>query len=184
MELFRSLRLRAGTKSLKKRAYKVKRKSCFLNLNLVTTIGIVWDITSQEDLSPISDFILKMNERGIKVEVIAVYQGNLLPDKLTALRYITCLKKEDLSYLYLPKSIETEKFIKTQFDILIEITSRDFLPVKYISVLTPARCKISKSTDEDYERGYADILISIGKNVDTREYLKQVVIYLELINRN
>ncbi len=135
MELFKSLRIRAGFNALKKRAIKVKRNRGFVNLNTAVTIGIVWDIEREDDLLPISDFILQMNERGIRVEVIAVFQGKQLPDKLTALRYIQCLKREDLSYFYLPKTPDSAKFISTAFDILIEITSRNFLPVRYITVL-------------------------------------------------
>jgi len=184
MELFKSLRLKAGFNVLKKRAIRVKRNRGFVNLNTAGTLGIVWDITREDDLIPISDLILQMNERGIRVEVIGIFQGKLLPDKLTALRYITCLKREDLSYFYLPKTPESDKFINTPFDLLIEITSRNSLPVRFITTLTPARCKISSSRGESADRDYADITISTIKVIDTREYLKQVVAYLEIINRN
>lgn len=183
MELFRSLRISAGYNVLKKRAIKVRRNRDFVNLSTAQTIGIVWDITNEDDLPPISDFILQMNERGIKVEVIAIFQGKLLPDKLTALRYITCLKREDLSYFYLPKTPESEKFIKAPFDLLIEITSRNFLPIRYITSLNPARCKVSSISGNTADRDYADIIIDGGKGIETKEYLKQVVAYLELINR-
>lgn len=183
MELFRSLRISVGFNSLKKRAIRVRRNRGFVNLSTAQTIGIVWDITNEDDLPPISDFILMMNERGIRVDVIAIFQGKILPDKLTALRYITCLKREDLSYFYIPNTPETEKFIKTPFDILIEITSRNCLPIRYITSLNTARCKVSSKAGDSADRDYADIIIAVGKGVDTKEYLKQIVVYLELINR-
>jgi hypothetical protein len=182
MELFKSLRIIMGNNSLNKRALKVRRNREFINLNNAGKIGVVWDIVRQEDLTPISDFILLMNERGIKVEVIGIFQNKQLPDKLTALRYITCLKKEDLSFSFLPKAAESEKFIKTTYDLLIEISFRDTLPVRFISTLTPARCRISTETGRGFNRDYADMLISTGQNSDVREYLKQVVSYLEIIN--
>ena len=130
MELFRSLRIRAGSNILRKKSLKVKRKRDFVNLKKAARIGIVWDIIKNDDLAAISDFILKMNERGIKVDIIGFFHGKQLPDNLTALRYITCLKREDLSFLYRPKTVEADRFINSAFDILIEISFRDCLPVR------------------------------------------------------
>jgi hypothetical protein len=183
MELFRSLRVRTGRNILKKKALKVKRKRGFVNLAEVRTIGVVWDITQTDDLAPISDFILRMNERGIKVDALAVFQGKLLPDKLTALRYINCLKREDLSFFYTPNTSDTEKFMQTSYDLLIEITFRDCLPVQYISTLTPATCRVSTDTGKPVQRDYADIMIGTGMGCDVKEYLNQTVKYLEIINK-
>lgn len=182
MELFRSLRIRAGSNILRKKSLKVKRKRDFVNLKKAARIGIVWDIIKNDDLAAISDFILKMNERGIKVDIIGFFHGKQLPDNLTALRYITCLKREDLSFLYRPKTVEADRFINSAFDILIEISFRDCLPVRYLSTLTPARCRVCCDTGDDQNRNFADIMISTGKNRDVREYLNQVVTYLEIIN--
>jgi hypothetical protein len=182
MELFRSLRIKAGTNILRKKSLKVKRRREFVNLKKAATIGIVWDIVRNDDLAPISDFILKMNERGIRVDVIGLFHGKLLPDNLTALRYISCLKREDLSYVYRPKTIEAENFISKPFDILIEISFRNCLPVRYISTMTPARCRVCCNTGDDQNCDFADIMISTGTNRDVREYLNQVVTYMEIIN--
>lgn len=183
MELFRSLRIKAGTTILRKKSLKVKRKREFVNIKKAGTIGIVWDIVRNEDVAPISDFILKMSERGIKVDVIAIFHGKMLPDNLTALRYINCLKREDLSFIYRPKTIEAENFINSAFDILIEVSFRYSLPVRYISSMTPARCRVCCDTGDNQNRSFADIMISMGKSRDVREYLNQVVTYLEIINK-
>jgi len=182
MELFRSLRIKAGANILRKKSLKVKRKREFVNLKRAGTIGIVWDIVRNDDLTPISDFILKMSERGIKVDVIGIFHGKQLPDNLTALRYITCLKREDLSFIFRPKAIEADNFINTAYDILIEVSFRNCLPVRYISTLTPARCRVCSDTGDDQNRDFADIMISMGKNRDVREYLNQIIAYLEIIN--
>jgi hypothetical protein len=182
MELFRSLRIKAGTNILRKKSLKVRRRREFVNITKARTIGIVWDIVRNEDLAAISDFILKMNERGIRVDVIGIFHGNLLPDNLTALRYINCLKREDLSYTYRPKTTEAEAFMNSAFDILIEISFRDCLPVRYLSTLTPARCRVCCDPGDNQNRDFADIMISTGNSRDVRGYLNQVVTYLEIIN--
>ena len=93
MEMFRRLRLFEGNRRLARRASKLQRKRRFINIAEAKTIGILWDVANADDLSHISDFILRMSEKGIKTEVLGFSEGKELPDKLTALRYINCLKQ-------------------------------------------------------------------------------------------
>lgn len=182
MELFRRLRLFEGNRRLKKRASKLQRKRRFINISEAKTIGILWDIENVDDLSPVSDFMLQMTEKGIKNEILGFFRGKELPDKLTALRYLNCLKDEDYSYLYIPKTKEAETFIKPGFDILIEICFRDVFPLRYVSALSESKFKIGPGFNGDEIRKHNDMLIETGKDRNVREYLKQVMIYLEMIN--
>ncbi|MFO7573870.1 MAG: hypothetical protein R6W67_01765, partial [Bacteroidales bacterium] len=142
MELFRRLRLFEGNRRLRKRASKLQRFRRFINISEAKTIGILWDIENVDDLSPISDFMFQMSERGIKTDILGFFGEKELPDKLTALRYLNCLKREDYSYLYMPKTKESEHFIKPGFDILIEICFRDVFPLRYVSALSESKFKI------------------------------------------
>ncbi len=182
MEMFRKLRLAEGNRRLIKRVSKVKRNRRFINISEAKTIGILWDVENVDDLSAISDFILQMSERGIKTEVLAFYGGKELPDKLTALRYLNCLKREDYSFFYIPETREAEPFIRPGFDILIEISFRDVFPLRYVSSLSESRFKIGAGFNGDEIRKHDDMLIVAGRNRNVREYLKQVVVYLEMIN--
>jgi len=183
MELFRNARILAGNYMLAKKALKLKRVRRFVNISKAKHIGITWSITDPDDLPAISDFILRMSERGIKVDVIGLFDGKDLPDKLTAIRYLTCLKREDFSFWYTPISPEANSFIETKFDILIEICFNDSLPLRYISTLSVATLKVGPGFNGDKIRNHNDILIEGGKRPDVREYLKQAVIYLEMINK-
>lgn len=181
MELFRSLRIEAGYGRLRRRASKANRKRGFVNLDDARSVGILWDVTNPDDLPEVSDFILNMAGRGIRADVLAFYSGKVLPDKLTAIRYLTCLKREDYSFLYLPKSDESEKFIRTNFDIMIEICFRDFLPLAYVATLSSATMKIAPGFGSRAVQGNYELLIETGTNHNVREYLEQVLVYLAMI---
>jgi hypothetical protein len=182
MELIRKLRIIEGNRRLRKRALKLKRIRRFINISDAKTIGILWDIENVDDLSPISDFMLQMSERGIKTEILGFYGRKELPDKLTALRYLNCLKHEDYSFLYIPRTKESEQFIQPGFDIMIEICFRDVFPLRYVSTLSESKFKIGPGFNGDEIRKHNDMLIEVGRDRNVREYLKQVVVYLEMIN--
>lgn len=183
MELFRNARILAGNYMLAKKALKMTRARKFLNISEVRHLGIAWDITDPDDLPAISDFILRMSEKGIKVDVLGFFNGKELPDRLTAIRYLTCLKREDFSFWYTPISPEANSFLEKKFDILVEICFNDSLPLRYISTLSVATLKVGPGFNGDKLRKHIDILIEGGKRPDVREYLKQAVIYLEMINK-
>ncbi|MDX9928550.1 MAG: hypothetical protein RBS37_01725 [Bacteroidales bacterium] len=183
MELFKTARIRAGNRKLARMALRTNRSRAFLNLAEVKSIAILWDISNADDLAPISDFILQMSERGIKVDILGFFQGKTLPDKLTAIRYLECLKREDYSFFFRPKPAVANRFMEAGYEVLIEICFRDNFPLRYVSTLSAARMKIGPAFKDDKTRSHIDMLIDTGIESNVKEYLRQVIIYLEMINK-
>jgi hypothetical protein len=181
MEMFKDFRLNRGKAILRKKMARIKRTRFKGNINSAKSVGLVWDATDPEGLSALSQFYQKMVERNIDVKIMGVYPGKYLPNKLTAIRYLTCLKKEDINIFYRPVSREAESFINTRFDILIEINFRDLFPLRYISYLSLAGFKVG-IFDKTNDNSPFDLMMECNESTDINNYLFQVVHYLELIN--
>jgi hypothetical protein len=181
MELFRELRLKIGNSILSKKLEQVKRKVCYSNINRIKTIGIIWDASKSQDFISLSKFHQKMNERGINVTILGYYPGKELPDQYTALRYLTCIKKKEINFFYLPASNEAENFMNTIFDILIDINFEQVFPIHYISALSRANFKVGLF-NRDANNSTFDLMIELKKPVSIEDYLSNVIHYLEMIN--
>ncbi|OFY65127.1 MAG: hypothetical protein A2V64_04425 [Bacteroidetes bacterium RBG_13_43_22] len=181
MELLREVRLKMGNSILSKKLGKVRRKVFYTNINRIKTIGIVWDASNPEDFNSLSKFHQKMNERGVNVTILGYYPGKELPNQYTALRYFTCLKNREISFFYVPVSNETEKFINTMFDILIDINFEKVFPVYYISSLSKASFKVGLF-DKEANNSTFDLMMELKKPVRVEDYLTNVIHYLEMIN--
>jgi hypothetical protein len=181
MELFRNFRLARGKSALRKRISKLKRIKFKGNIGTAKKIGIVWDAANPSDFSVIAQFHQRMFEKNIDVSVIAYYPGKELPDKLTAIRYLTCLKPQDISITFRPVAAEASSFINIRFDILIDANFRSIFPLQYISSLSLAGFKVG-IFDHGYEHSPFDMMIETGRNFDLGNYLNQTVHYLEMIN--
>jgi len=181
MEMFKDFRLNRGKTILRKKMARMKRTRFKGNINNAKSIGLVWDATDPEGLSAVSQFHQKMAERNIEVEILGFYPGKDLPDKLTAIRYLTCLKKEDINIVYRPVASEAESFMNTRFDILIEINFRDLFPLRYISNLSLAGLKVG-IFDNMGDNSPFDLMMECNRSTEIGNYLAQVVHYLELIN--
>jgi hypothetical protein len=181
MEALKKIRLNRGMSILRKKVSRIKRTRFRANFSKVKTIGIVWDASKTEEFPVLSMFHQKMHERKIEVKILGYFQGKDLPDMYTAIRYLTCLKDQDINFFYIPVSPEATEFINTRFNILIDINFRKLFPIHYISSLSVAGLKVGVVENEPENQPY-DLMIDLQKNSDVNTYLTQVIHYLEMIN--
>jgi HSP90 family molecular chaperone len=180
MELFKNIRLKIGQAILSKKMAKTKRKVFYSNFSQIRKIGIVWDATNTTDFSSLSRFYQKMHEKNIEVSILGYFQGNELPDKYTALRYLTCLKKKELNYFYIPLSTEATSFIQNRFDVLIDVNFNKIFTLNYLTILSESAFKVGLFESDKIDSPF-DLMIEIKSPVSTENYLDQVVHYLDMI---
>jgi hypothetical protein len=181
MELFRNIRIRAGKAMLSGKAARLKRKPYYNSFNNIKSIGIVWDASRTEEFRILSAFYQRMAEKHIEVVVFGAYPGKELPDQYTAIRYLTCLKKQELDYFYRPVSPEAIAFMERKFDVLIDINFRNIFPLRYITSLSKAGLKVGLSDPDPADLPF-DLMISVKNPVSLDRYLDQVLYYLEMMN--
>jgi len=181
MELFKKTRLKIGKALLLKKAASTKRKVHYTKISEVKKIGIAWDASKSHEFVSLSRFHQKMSEKNIEVKIFGYFPGKNLPDQYTAIRYLTCIKDDELNFFYHPVTSESTIFIQQRFDVLIDINFDKLLPLYYISALSNAGFKVglleSGGTDAPF-----DLMMEIKTPVDIDNYLDQILQYLEMIN--
>jgi len=180
MELFQDKRIKIGNSILSRRVAKAKRKVSFTNIDQVKDIGIVWDATNIKEFSFLSKFHQKMHERQIEVKIIGYYPGKELPDQYTALRYLSCIRRNEINLFYIPVSTESDFFIKKPFDVLIDINFNNVFPLTYVTSLSSARLKVGLF-DAARDDSVFDLMIELKKPFFVEGYLNELIRYLEMI---
>lgn len=181
MEFFKNLRVKTGMAMLSGKAARLHRKPAFINLENVRTIGIVWDASNIDDFRIISKFYQKMQEKKVDVKILGYFPGKDLPNQYTAIRYLTCLKRQDIDFFYRPVTSEANSFTNFKFDVLIDINFRNLFPLFHVSSLSVAGMKVGLA-DSQAENLPFDLMISMKNTVNLENYLEQVLYYLEMIN--
>jgi hypothetical protein len=181
MELFRDLRLKRGRLYLENRLARMRRKRFTGNLTTAKTMALIWDATDYGQFQTISHFHQKMNERGIDMKVYSYYPDKVIPDRLTAIRYLTVIKRDELNFFYRPVSNEAQRFLSSNFDILIDINLKSVFPLQYLSFLSKSGLKVG-IFDPTVKNQPFDLLLQVPKNTGITEYLEQAVHYLEMVN--
>jgi hypothetical protein len=180
MELFKNTRLKIGKVLLAQKLRKTKRKVYFSNSSLVKKIAIVWDASKAHEFSSLSRFYQKMSEKNIEVKIFGYFPGKNLPDQYTAIRFLTCIKSNELNFFYHPVSPESNTFIHNRFDILIDINFNKLFPLRYISSLSSAGFKVGLLDSELTDTPF-DMMMELKPPVDVDNYLNQTMQYLEMI---
>jgi len=181
MELLKGIRLKIGAAILQNKTTKNKRRMVYKNFNLVKSIGIVWNASNEEEFQALAKFHQQMQERNIDAHVIGYYDGKNLPDKYTAIRYFSCIRKHEVNLFYIPKSDDTQAFINKKFDVLIDINFDKLFTLRYITLISNALFKVGLSDSENHSAPF-DLMMEIKKPVSIDNYLKQIVQYLEMMN--
>jgi hypothetical protein len=159
MEMFKNIRLKRGNTILQKKRARLKRTRFKGNINNAKSIGLVWDASNPDDFRILSQFHQKMADRNIDLKIIGFFPGKHLPDKLTAIRYLSCLKNDDLNITFRPVSNEANTFISTRFDGF------------KVGIF-----------DNGIENPPFDLMMEFKNPVDINVFLTQVIYYLEMIN--
>lgn len=180
MEIFKKSRQLWARHLLRRRLKKSFRNKKFNNLRNAHKIGIVWDGSYISEFKHISPFFQKMLGNGIQVDIVCYYPGKILPDDYTALRYLTCFKRSDLNFFYLPNQEDITEFISTPYEILIDINFRNRFPLYYITAMSKAEFKIGAG--ETVNHSALDMTIELEDKENIKYYLEQVEHYLNMIN--
>ncbi|MBP1666921.1 MAG: hypothetical protein H6Q23_1781 [Bacteroidetes bacterium] len=181
MEFFENTRLKIGNSILVKKMERARRKTYYSEISQVKNIGIVWDASKTKEFGFLSRFHQKMHEeRNIEVKIIGYYPGKELPDQYTALRYLSCIRKNELNLFYTPVSTETDYFIKTRFDVLIDINFEKIFPLNYITSLSVSSFKVGIYDSVNNSSNF-DLMIELKKPYQVDKYLDEVIHYLEMI---
>lgn len=180
MELFENTRLKIGNSILLKRIANIRRKIFYSNIGQIKNIGIVWDASKTQDFSSLSKFYQKMHERNIDVKILGYYPGKELPNQYTAIRYLSCIRRKEINFFCIPVSTETNVFINTKFDVLIDINFERSFPLFYITSMSSARFKVGLFDSQSGESTF-DLMIELKKPISIENYLEQVIHYLEMI---
>lgn len=180
MELLENIRFKIGNLILSKRIANTRRKVFYSNIGQIKKIGVVWDASKTQDFSSLSKFYQRMHERNIDVKVLGYYPGKELPNQYTAIRYLSCIRRKEVNLFYVPVSTETDVFINTKFDVLIDINFEKVFPLFYITSMSSASFKVGLFDPQSGESTF-DLMIELKKPVRIENYLEQVIHYLEMI---
>ncbi|SRR6056297_1300893 len=179
MNPFRNMKISFGNYILAKKQKKLKRRKTVYNLSTAQNIGVLFNVENMQDYEKIDPFLSFLSEHGNNIFALAYYPHKGIPSNLRSISAINIFSKEDLNWYQKPSGKFIDKFITKEFDILIDLSSESFFPVKYINNLSKACFKVGKTNEVGFEY---DLTLRLNEKHGDNFYLEQLKHYLSNIN--
>ncbi|MBC7695151.1 MAG: hypothetical protein H7141_06865 [Burkholderiales bacterium] len=143
----------------------------FVSWNQLSKVLI---IACDNQLSDIVDFINTCQKDKISVHVAVICNGKQEQVPKPHFEH-TIFDKKQFSFFEVPTDKALQK-LNTTFDVLINMGTIEQIKSLALSKLLAAKCKIA-----NFENPAFDITINTNKTMNSSEYLKQVIVYLNMI---
>lgn len=144
----------------------------FINWNQLKKLMIV---CYDNQLSNIVDFINTCHQHQIETLVVIVFDGKPEQAPKPNFNHVILYKKQ-FNYIRIPNQETVNQLSGFSSDVIINLGNSQQFKSLAISKLVKAKCKIAS-----FEQSVFDIIISVDKTNNTSEFLKQVIVYLQMI---
>ncbi len=180
MSIIEAFKEFVGKQYLSKNLPKVSRQRKIINLDDAKNIGIIYTLENEQSYIQITQLIRQLQDKQINSKAIGFFNGNIRPLYAIERLFLDYYDSKDLNWYGKPSSSYINDFIKTEFDILIDLTLNESFHSKYIGGMSRARFKVGKGGD--YNTKNYDLMIDINTKTTIDEFISLIIHYLSIIN--
>ncbi len=139
------------------------------------SIGILFDSTDLDERQTVLKFADKLKGDGKKVSLMA-YFDDRKPHNEFHFKYFT---KNEVDWLFRPKSDAIEDFIQSEFDIFFNLNLKPNLSLEYLSALSKAHLRVGPATNKTY---CYDLMIDSKNESNLNQFIRDIEFYLQRLN--
>ncbi|MFT7612085.1 MAG: hypothetical protein ACI9J3_001034 [Parvicellaceae bacterium] len=173
------MRIKAGKHFLKKQGRNARKiQSC--NWDTAKHIAIIYKIDDERSLKHVKWYIKEVKKKYGQRHMIALGYS----DEKVAPAFVShglesdFFLKKDLNWFGKPSAKAVDNFVEQPFDLLIDFTDYDCVPLRFVLEKSKAKFKVGKYAKSN--EPYYDLLIAI-ENEDLNHYMELIDKYIGMI---
>jgi hypothetical protein len=174
-----SLKSKIGHSKLRKKLKEVKRDKKVYNLITARRVGMLIYVSSDTVFKQALEFVSYLNQQNLDVCILAFYPGKEIPQQYLLRKNVNIFNKKELNWYNKPMAPFVEEFIGMDFDMLIDLSTQELFPLKWIASLSIAKFKVGNLS---YYGSPNDLIINIKSEDNIQNLIIQMKHYLYLIN--
>lgn len=177
--MFDNFKYNKSLKELGKQAKLLKRHRQIFNLTTARQVGVVFNLTDSKVFDSVLALKSKLEQIPIAVEAIGYYNDKEIPQLYTMEKGVKVFSKTDVNWYKKPETPIFTEFTSKDFDILIDLSQDEVVPLRWVSTLSKAKFKVGAL---NYFNNPFDLIVTVDKNLGLDYLANQVFNTLEVLN--
>lgn len=178
--MLNKIRSSIGNYYFRKELEKTARSRKLTNLRVARHIGLLYELNEPEDYDVIAAFVASLQQDHKEVKALGFVRNRILENRFLPKLAFDFFSEKDLNWHYKPGNLKVTDFISTDFDLLIDLSLAENLPLRYIAGLSAAKCRIGP-LEEKHKECY-DLMLGVRKGATLKNHIEEITHYLTIIN--
>jgi len=180
LKLIKNIREKFARSFLIKQVTEMNRKQKQINLVSARTVALLYYLPDEATYKTMELILDRLSELNLKVRVVAYTDQKFYPHYFIPKISQDVITGKDVNWRFQPQKPFVEEFINTEYDILIDLSLEDHLPLLYCAALSKSGLKVGRF-QEDHQVFY-DLMIHTLPDETIDSFATQVSHYLSRIN--
>ena len=180
MKIVQNIREKFAKSFLLQQVNEMNRKQKQINLESARTVALLYYLTDEASYKTAESILIRLIELNLKIRVVCYTDLKIAPHYFIPKITQDILTSKDVNWRYQPQKPFVKEFVDTEYDILIDLSLDDHLPLLYCAALSKAGLKVGRF-QEDHQLFY-DLMIQTGPDETIDSFSIQVIHYLSRIN--
>ncbi|MDD3877020.1 MAG: hypothetical protein PHT69_10390 [Bacteroidales bacterium] len=180
MSIIQQLKDNLGYFFLKQELKKFSRKKKPMSFDQIKTVGILYVVPSEKDFHYINDFVKYLQQNNKTVKALGYTNTPYIPHYCFPKLTYDYFSSKEINWYGKPKSKFAEDFMKSDFDLLIDLSTKPIFTINYISYLSSAYFKTGILNDNNVQ--HFDLMLDIKEDTDLNDFIHHIQHYLININ--
>ena len=174
--MFKRLKEKIGKKQLGKVLRRRKHKAFAVNFSDVRSLGVIYPANEESGFRQVKKLVEAL-PREIKVSTLGYSDSKELKEFHIQPEGFRFFCHADLNWYFRPVSDTVREFISTPFDVLIDLSKEEVLPINFVVADSHARL----ITGRYKENANYDFMIMPGEDQRDTYLFEQIIRYLKMI---
>lgn len=181
MKLFDRIKEWMGIRRLL-RELPAERRPIPRNLGLARKVAIVYVVEDEAAHEHVKHYVKRIkDELGISnIKALGFSDEKTMPHYLHAKLNFDSICQKDLNWYRIPQGNTVQNFMAEEYEIIIDLSLEDRLPIQYIMAKSRARFKVGRLSDSN--KRILDMLIDMAGSQSLPQLIQQVHHYLMMVN--
>lgn len=181
MKLFDRLKEWMGIRRLL-RDLPQDRRPLARNLVAARKVAIVYVVEDEAAHNQVRNYVKRIKEDiGIShIMALGLVDRKIMPHYLHAKLNFDAISLKDLNWYRIPQGKTVQNFMTEEFDVIIDLSLEDRLPIQYIMAKSRSRFKVGRYSESN--KRILDMMIDVAGARSLPQLIQQVHHYLLMIN--